>query len=294
MKHTFVLPALLLALLLLPACVGKKKFLAESAQRQAFEKQNIILNQDLKNALARIAEQDSSINVLNALSRELENDRGRLATELKYKEQEINKVTNDRLSLKQQFDAALRVKAEELEMREKVISDLRAAIAARDEKLNGILSKLDAAFQQYASDDLTLEIKKGKLYVAIADKLLFESGSSKVDKRGREALGSLANILSKYPDVDIIVEGHTDNVPIRNKEYIDNWDLSVIRATTVVRMLTKDFLLSPNQVTASGRGEFQPKASNEAKEGRALNRRTEIVIAPKLDAIFSILEKNNK
>lgn len=290
MKHT---PMILLALALavLPACVGKKKFLAESSQRQAFEKQNIVLQQDLKNAQARIVEQDSAINELNALSRQLENDRGRLTTELKYKEQEIDKVINDRLSLKQQFDAALRVKAEELEAREKVIRDLRDAIALRDEKLNGILTKLSAAFQQYTSDDLSLEIKKGKLYVAMADKLLFESGSSKVDKRGREALNSLANILSKYPDVDIIVEGHTDNVPIRNKEYVDNWDLSVIRATTVVRMLTKDFLLSPNQVTASGRGEFQPKASNEAKEGRALNRRTEIVIAPRLDAIFSILEK---
>lgn len=289
MKRSILL--LLAAALLLPACVAKKKFLEESAQRQSFEKQSGQLQQDLKYAQSRIAEMDTTINELNALSRQLENDRGRLNTELKYKEQEIDRVINERLSQKQQFDAALQAKAYELETREKIIGDLQSAIAQRDEKLKGILTKLENVFQQYAADDLTIEIKKGKLYVALADKLLFESGSTKVDKRGREALNSLANILSKYPDVDIIVEGHTDNVPIRNKEYVDNWDLSVIRATNVVRILTKDFLLSPNQVTAAGRGEFQPKASNEAKEGRALNRRTEIVITPRLDSIFSILEQ---
>ncbi len=280
--------------LLTTACVGKKKFLTEVSQRQNCEKKAAQLEQDLRYAQARMAEQDKSLTDLNANLRQLENDKGRLTTELKYKEQQINDITDQRLSQKQQMEAALAAKAKELEAREQVIADLQRAIAQRDEKLNGILTKIQIALAQYTADDLSVEVKNGKLYVALSDKLLFESGSAKLDRRGRDALSSLSNVLSKYPDLDIIVEGHTDNVPMKGGAFADNWDLSVIRATAVVRLLTKDYALNPNQVTAAGRSEFQPKASNESREGRALNRRTEIIIAPKLNDIFSVLQQQNR
>jgi chemotaxis protein MotB len=284
----------LLIPLLTTACVGKKKFLTEVNQRQDCEKKAAQLTQDLRYAQSRMAEQDKSLTDLNANVRQLENDKGRLTTELKYKEQQINDITDQRLSQKQQMEAALAAKAKELEAREQVIAELQQAVAQRDEKLNGILTKIEIALQQYTTDDLSVEIKNGKLYVALSDKLLFESGSAKMDRRGRDALSSLSNVLSKYPDLDIIVEGHTDNVPVKGGAFADNWDLSVIRATAVARLLTKDYALNPNQVTAAGRSEFQPKASNESREGRALNRRTEIIIAPKLNDIFSVLQQQSR
>ncbi|MBK8705458.1 MAG: OmpA family protein [Saprospiraceae bacterium] len=280
--------------LLTTACVGKKKFLTEVNQRQDCEKKAAQLTQDLRYAQSRMAEQDKSLTDLNANLRQLENDKGRLTTELKYKEQQINSITDERLSQKQQMEAALAAKAKELEAREQVITELQQAVAQRDEKLNGILTKIQIALAQYTADDLSVEIKNGKLYVALSDKLLFESGSAKMDRRGRDALSSLSNVLSKYPDLDIIVEGHTDNVPVKGGAFADNWDLSVIRATAVARLLTKDYALNPNQVTAAGRSEFQPKASNESREGRALNRRTEIIIAPKLNDIFSVLQQQSR
>jgi chemotaxis protein MotB len=280
--------------LLTTACVGKKKFLTEVNQRQDCEKKAAQLQQDLRYAQSRMAEQDKSLTDLNANLRQLENDKGRLTTELKYKEKQINDITDQRLSQKQQMEAALAAKAKELEAREQVIAELQQAIAQRDEKLNGILTKIQIALAQYTADDLSVEVKNGKLYVALSDKLLFESGSAKLDRRGRDALSSLSGVLSKYPDLDIIVEGHTDNVPMKGGAFADNWDLSVIRATAVARLLTKDYALNPNQVTAAGRGEFQPKASNESREGRALNRRTEIIIAPKLNDIFSVLQQQSR
>lgn len=280
--------------LLATACVGKKKFLTEVNQRQDCEKKAAQLTQDLRYAQSRMAEQDKSLTDLNANLRQLENDKGRLTTELKYKEKQINDITDQRLSQKQQMEAALAAKAKELEAREQVIAELQQAIAQRDDKLNGILTKIQIALAQYTADDLSVEVKNGKLYVALSDKLLFESGSAKMDRRGRDALSSLSNVLSKYPDLDIIVEGHTDNVPVKGGAFADNWDLSVIRATAVARLLTKDYALNPNQVTAAGRGEFQPKASNESREGRALNRRTEIIIAPKLNDIFSVLQQQSR
>jgi chemotaxis protein MotB len=127
------------------------------------------------------------------------------------------------------------------------------------------------------------------VYVAISDKLLFKSGSAKVDEKGKEALGVLAKVLEKNPDLDIVVEGHTDSIPIKTERFADNWDLSVIRATSVVRILCTDFGIPPRQITPSGRGEYFPKAQNDTPENRALNRRTEIIIAPKLGEIFKAI-----
>jgi chemotaxis protein MotB len=124
----------------------------------------------------------------------------------------------------------------------------------------------------------------------MSDKLLFKSGSSAVEDKGKDALKLLADVLDKNTDIDILVEGHTDNVPIKTSVYKDNWDLSVARATSIVRILTNDYKIVPTRLTASGKGEFFPKADNETSEGRAKNRRTEIILSPKLDELMKLLK----
>jgi chemotaxis protein MotB len=120
---------------------------------------------------------------------------------------------------------------------------------------------------------------------------LFKSGSAAVEAKGKEAIKLLADVLDKNQDIDILIEGHTDNVPIKTAVYQDNWDLSVARATSIVRILTVDYKIVPTRLTASGKGEFSPRATNETPEGRALNRRTEIILSPKLDEIMQLLKQ---
>ena len=148
------------------------------------------------------------------------------------------------------------------------------------------------AYQQ--GDELTVREKDGKVYVAMSDKLLFQSGSARLDKRGEEALGKLAEVLNKQTDIDVFIEGHTDNKPINTVQFKDNWDLSVIRATSVVRILIKNYNVNPLQIQPSGRGEYMPIDDNETIEGRSKNRRTEIIMAPKLDKLFQMLQSSEE
>ena len=128
--------------------------------------------------------------------------------------------------------------------------------------------------------------------MAMSDKLLFESGKAIVNEQGKNALGKLAQVLNRQTDIDVYIEGHTDNVPIKTAIYKDNWDLSVIRATSVVRILTETYGVQPLQIQPCGRGEFKPVDTNETSEGKARNRRTEIIMAPKLDKLFEMLQNN--
>lgn len=161
--------------------------------------------------------------------------------------------------------------------REAALRELQEIIARKDavtKKLNDVLRN---ALLGFNSDELSIEIKDGKVYVSLSDKLLFQSGSAAVEAKGKEALKVLADVLNKNPDIDILVEGHTDNVPIKTAVYKDNWDLSVARATTITRILTETNSVAAKRVTASGRSQFYPKATNDTAEGRAKNRRTEII-----------------
>ena len=198
-----------------------------------------------------------------------------------------------------QFGKALQEKSEALQEQEKLLKDrekklreLQEIIAKKDsltKKLNEVLRN---AFLGFNSDELSIEIIDGKVYVSLSDKLLFQSGSAAVETKGKEALKVLAEVLNKNPDIDILVEGHTDNVPIKTAIYKDNWDLSVARSTTITRILTETNNVNAKRVVASGRSEFYPKATNETAEGRAKNRRTEIILSPKLDEILELLKGN--
>ena len=177
-----------------------------------------------------------------------------------------------------------------LSKREETIRELQNMINEQQQKVQDLLTNVENALLGFNSDELTVTKKNGKVYVALSDKLLFASGSANVDKRGAEALGKLAEVLNRQTDIDVYIEGHTDNVPIRTAQFKDNWDLSVIRATSVVRILTKDYKVSPLQIQPTGRGEYMPVADNSTTEGRSRNRRTEIIMAPRIDKLLDMLQ----
>ena len=212
--------------------------------------------------------------------------------------EEYKSMVNENLSQTDKLNRALIAKSEELDVKEKLLSEkekslynMTQTIARQDSITNRLNSILRNALLGFNSDELSVEIKNGKVYVSMSDKLLFKSGSSAVEEKGKEALKLLGDVLDKNSDIDILVEGHTDNVPIKTSVYKDNWDLSVGRATSIVRILTTDYKITPTRLTASGKGEFFPKADNETAEGKAINRRTEIILSPKLDEIMQLLKE---
>ena len=205
-------------------------------------------------------------------------------------------LINMSLSQTDKLSKALSAKSEELNAKEKLLSErektleeMNKVIARQDSITKRLNSILRNALLGFNSDELSVEIKNGKVYVSMSDKLLFKSGSSSVETKGKEALKLLGDVLDKNVDIDILVEGHTDNVPIKTSVYKDNWDLSVARATSIVRILADDYKIAPTRMTASGKGEFFPKADNDTAEGRAKNRRTEIILSPKLDELMKLL-----
>ncbi len=172
---------------------------------------------------------------------------------------------------------------------QKTILELQDMVKQQNQRVKDLLANVKNALNSFSSDELTVREEGGKVYVAMSDKLLFESGSANVNEQGQEALGMLSEVLNKQTDIDVYIEGHTDSIPIRTAVFRDNWDLSVIRATSVVRILTETYNVNPLQIQPSGRGEHKPVSENATPEGRANNRRTEIIIAPRLDKLYELL-----
>ena len=178
----------------------------------------------------------------------------------------------------------------ELSERSRKIEELNAMLRAREEALDNIRRKVSDALVGFEGKGLTISVKEGQVYVSMEDKLLFKSGSYNIDPRGEEAIKDLANVLAQNPDINVIVEGHTDNVPYKGSgDLKDNLDLSVKRATTVTRLLLTNKGIVPERITAAGRGESLPIDNTNTVEGRARNRRTEIILTPKIDELMRIL-----
>ena len=170
------------------------------------------------------------------------------------------------------------------------IKDLQGSIARKDSLNMALVMNLKGAIGNLDDKDINIKVDKGVVYVDISDKLLFKSGSYDVTDRAKEVLGKVAKVLNNQPDIEFLVEGHTDSLPIKSAGIVDNWDLSVKRATTVVRILQDTYGLDPKRMTAAGRSQYLPLADNSTIEGRAANRRTRIVILPQLDQFFKLLE----
>ena len=169
------------------------------------------------------------------------------------------------------------------------LKTLQDIIQSQKDIMTRLKTSIADALIGYKSDELTVYNKDGNVYVSLQEKLLFKSGSEVVDPKGKEALKSLAAVLNNTKDINVMIEGHTDNVPIKTAMFKDNWDLSTARANSIVRILTKDNGFDPARITASGRGQFHPANTNETEEGRSGNRRTEIILSPDLNEIYKLL-----
>lgn len=187
--------------------------------------------------------------------------------------------------------ATLNKLTEDVALRETRIQELEKLLNEKNEKTQQLQLAVQQALSGFNAGELSVYQKDGKVYVSMSDNLLFKSASVKVEAKGEEALGKLAEIIQKNPDLNIMVEGHTDNVPYKSNNSCmkDNWDLSLMRSSSVVHILTEKFKVNPVQLIASGRGEFYPVSSNTTTEGKAQNRRTEIILTPNLDKLNQLL-----
>lgn len=272
-------PLILLSIVVaFSACVGKKKFVASETGRFTAEEQ-------VKAMMATIDRQNAQLVRLEELKASLEADTARIGKQIR----EFKTALSSNLSQQEKMNVMLKSQMDALAERERTINDLKSIIQKQNDMVNNLLTQVTEALVNFNSDELTVQVKDGKVYVAMSDKLLFKSGSADVDKRGKEALAKLADVLTRQPDIDIFIEGHTDNVPIKTARFTDNWDLSVLRSTSVVRILTGEYKVNPAQIIPSGRSQYFPVDDNTTTDGRAKNRRTEIILSPKLDKLFKML-----
>jgi chemotaxis protein MotB len=211
-----------------------------------------------------------------------EDDLRRAAAQMDEKERSLNEL-----------NARLQQSADDIRTKEARLNELESVLARQDSVVRALRSTVSNALLGFEGQGLTIEIKNGKVYVSLEESLLFASGSTTVDRRGANALGELAKVLERNPDINVLIEGHTDDVPLRPGAQIrDNWDLSVLRATAIVRILMSNSKIDPRRLTAAGRGEYMPIDPAKTAEARRKNRRTEIILTPRLDELFQIIDTN--
>lgn len=298
-RGMMILRVFLLLFLLfgLESCVvWKKQYDAEVSARKRAERENAKLKTQLGNARKRIKDLENEVASLqkNIADLKAEKDSLRVASNdninnLSGKLNNLNKELQEKERLLNEKEAALAEK-------EKTVQELQDLLNQQRRAVEELRSKISDALAAFDDDELKVEVRDGKVYVSLSEKLLFRSGSTNVDAKGQTALKKLAEVLARNTDIQIQIEGHTDSVPVgKGLSYKDNWDLSVLRATSIVRILTSNGL-TPERILPSGRGEFYPVETNETADGRSKNRRTEIILSPKLDELLDILggEKFNK
>jgi chemotaxis protein MotB len=211
-----------------------------------------------------------------------EDELRRASAQMEEKEKRLNDI-NEQL---QQF-------SRELSLKEQRVNELEKVIARQDSTVNALRRLVSNALLGFEGQGLTVEIKNGKVYVSMEESLLFASGSTTVDPRGVNAIRELGKVLANNPDINVLIEGHTDDVPLRPGSQIkDNWDLSVLRATAIVRILLQNNKINPRTLTVAGRGEFSPLDPAKTADARKKNRRTEIILTPRLDDLFKIIDPN--
>lgn len=247
----------LLTILLLPSCVSKKRFTQAEGTISDLRRQNRELNDDISNLKGRLQLME-----------------------------EANQSAASQIDEKDKMIGANQQQLAEQQERLRQLQELIDRQKAQTERLR---EKMAKALGGFTSDQLSVFTKNGKVYVSLSEKLLFPSGSAVVNTEGKEAVAKVAEALNENMDINVNIEGHTDTVPIRIK-FEDNWALSVARSTAIVRLLTNDYKVDPVRITASGRSQYEPIADNATPEGRAKNRRTEIILAPKLDELMQLIE----
>ena len=273
---------------LLFSCVSSKKFKAAQARIDSLTAANAKLAGDLKNCndlTSQDASQKSALQAqLDALNKQIDF--------LKQNHDATLKQLQDLSVISSSQAESIKKSLDNIGSKDAYIQNLQAELAHKDSVNLALVTNLKGAIGNMDDKDINIKVDKGVIYIDISDKLLFKSGNYDVTESAKSVLGKVATVLKAQPDIEFLVEGHTDNKPYAKKGLLaDNWDLSVKRATSVVRILQKQYGLDPAHITAAGRGEYVPVAGNDTEEGRAANRRTRIVILPKLDQFFKLLEK---
>jgi chemotaxis protein MotB len=278
-KYYFLLIAI--AAFLLPACVANKvlrksqmETAALRADSAALASRNSLLQANGEKLQANIDQLQSNIDKLNADIANLNTKYGQLGQQSANQQNQLNK-TKEELQKEQQRLQQLQSLLEQQRAQSKILKD-----------------KMAEALKGFNSSELTVIQKNGKVYVSLSENLLFPSGSAVVNPKGVDALSKLAAVLNLNADVAVNIEGHTDSIPIKGR-YKDNWDLSTARSTAIVRILVDNYRVDPVRVIASGHSYYDPVDSNSLPEGRAKNRRTEIILSPKLDEMYRLLETDN-
>lgn len=251
--------AILITAAILPSCVSNKKF----------------------------NESQSALSAMRQRAGELQNDLNNAKSRLQLME-EANESAANQLDEK---DKRISANQQELADQQERLRQLQELIDRQKAQTEGLRQKMAQALGGFTSDQLSVFTKNGKVYVSLSEKLLFPSGSAVVNQEGKDALQKVAEALNENRDINVNIEGHTDTVPIRIK-FEDNWALSVARSTAIVRLLTATYQVDPVRITASGRSQYEPIADNTSPEGRAKNRRTEIILAPKLDELMQLIDES--
>ncbi len=274
MKKIMLLTAT--AALLLSSCVSQKKYAElETLQKQTSDQLNTATVK-LNSCLDEKDRLGDQIKTLNNQNSALLNNVGNLAT----------------LSTKEASN--LEKSLESIKEKDMKIQRMQDAITKKDSVTLALVTSLKGVLGNMSDEDISINVEKGVVYVSISDKLLFESGKYNVTSRAKEVLGKVAMVVKNKPEIEFMVEGHTDDQAMKGGVIEDNWDLSVKRATSVVRILQNEFGVPPERMTAAGRSYYIPVASNASADGRAKNRRTRIVILPKLDQFYNLIEQGMK
>lgn len=284
----------LLALLALPlffiSCVSTKKFKAAKADyAQLQQKYNTDLS-GCNDAKSQLAQQKAALDAQNAALNKRIADQDQQIDFLKKNNTAALQQLQDLSVVSASQAESIKKSLDNLGSKDAYIQTLQQSLAHKDSLNMALVMNLKGAIGNLDDKDINIKVDKGVVYIDISDKLLFNSGRYEVTKKAREVLGKVAQVLKNQPDIEFMVEGNTDNVPYRSGVLLDNWDLSVKRATSVVRILQKQYGLDPAKIVAAGRGEYHPVTDNSTAADRALNRRTRIVILPQLDQFFKLLE----
>lgn len=283
MKH-LKLFAPLVALLLMTSCVSKKKLAEVQTSYDQLKTEHATLQKDYNDAQVRIAEYTSDSKSLAARLKE-EQERNKEMKEA------YSKLQSSYQSNVQQGNVNISKLVDEINASNKFIKQLVDAKTKSDSLNQALTNKLTRSLSKQEMNDVDVQVLKGVVYISLADNMLYKSGSYEIGDRAGETLSKIAKIITDYKDYDVLVEGNTDNVPISQKNIRNNWDLSALRASSVVQALQTQYGVDPKRLSAAGRGEYNPVASNNTAVGKQRNRRTQIIITPKLDQFMDLIDE---
>lgn len=281
-KNLFTISVL--GMLVISSCVSKKKYKDAVSAKEQLTEQNKLLDKAVKKcdkdmvaASARIKSLEEQLEFLKKNNQELISNVGNMTVLTKKGAENLEKSL------------------EAIKEKDTQIKTLQDALTKKDSITIALVTSIKSSLGNMDDKDIEVNVDKGVVFVSIADKMLFQSGSYKVSPQAKNVLNKVAIVAKSKPDFEIMVESHTDNVPVKNAEGVtDNWDLSVLRSTSIVRVLTDDLGIAPERIIAAGRSQFVPLVNNDSPEGKARNRRTRIILLPKIDQFYKMVEEGMK